>query len=426
MHQSSYASRHVISRWRLMVALRTRYLPSTRQCFLLRTSLYSSQHLLKPSLLQLLQRLKMSSDSPSSVRHFWNYVLETPVRRAVTTFSNMSRHTTNTYVKKGPRILSILPVSFRPYAELMRLDRPMAFYYYYWPHLLGLLSQKSVLERATSSNRSEFVYVACGLALYTVLLRGYACAWNDAIDAPYDARVERCKNRPVPRGALSRQQALTFSFAVFAAATTVTKLFPVTFQKLALANVFWYGVYPFMKRVTDMPQVWLGFAMAWGVFLGASAELETSPSQTVDENLHSAILRLFRPRMAFLYVANILWPLIYDTIYAQQDIHDDVKAGVKSLAIAMGSDTKLYLYSLAVLQSSCLALHAVQNDHGLYYCVVAVFGTFFALLWMIHQVNLDKPLSCAWWFRNGNWIAGGAMVGGLLLENAAKKGFDVL
>lgn len=306
-------------------------------------------------------------------------------------------------------LLTHIPTTLLPYAELMRLDRPTGFYYFFWPILMGM-----VQGALSKSSESSSLMPALGvLTIYNLLLRGYTCTWNDLIDADYDRQVERCRKRPIPRGAVTPTQAAYFVVAQLAAATAIMLFLPRQCQLIALLNVVWYGVYPYMKRITHYPQLWLGFTFAWNVFVGYAATHDSTFSLL---HFNNRGRWLEDTKISSLYAANVIWPLIYDTVYAFQDLRDDLKAGVKSLAIAMNEWAKYWFFLLATIQTMFLASNGARNGFHLPYFTISVGATFGSLCLMIWKVDLDSPQSCGWWFKKGHWLAGGSMLGGLLLE----------
>lgn len=303
-------------------------------------------------------------------------------------------------------LVARLPPSWRPYAELMRLDKPAGFYAFYFPYVIGT-SYAACLPQIPPDFQ-HLIRLLTVFLIGSVILRGVACAWNDTMDQDYDRKVARCRQRPVARGAISTSRALGFTAAL--ALAGLVPLFVATLPTAcafhALAVVVLFTLYPFAKRVTYYPQVVLGFPFAWAIPL-ACAALGLDPFE-IDGYFAAA------PTVA-LMGANVLWTMIYDTIYAHQDIEDDVKAGVLSMAVRFAETTKLLATVLGTAQVLLLLLTGWLAQLRLVYFVVACGGAAIALAIMIVRVDLKDPASCAWWFENGFWFVGGSVAAGFFM-----------
>lgn len=306
--------------------------------------------------------------------------------------------------------LSKVPTSCLPYAQLMRLDRPNGFWYFYLPHLFGSLHAATQLRApAVSLLRANLI-----LLIGTLVMRGATCTWNDTVDAPFDRLVARTRNRPVARGAITTLAAHTFTaFQSLLGLSILTLLPPVGFVYALPAIVGW-ALYPLAKRVTYYPQVVLGFPMAWGVFMGSAAmgadPLQWSGTATASDNEP-----WLRSSVGALYAANVLWTLLYEIIYSHQDAADDVKAGVKNIVLLYRGRTKPLLVKLAVGQVLMLAGAGFLGEAGTMYWLCTVVGAAATLVVILVSVRLDVPEDCAWWFKVGCCgFTGGAMTAGLL------------
>ena len=159
------------------------------------------------------------------------------------------------------------------------------------------------------------------------------------------------------------------------------------------------GVYPLMKRISYWPQLVLGLAFNWGALIGWASVAGTCN--------WAAVLPL--------YVSGISWTLIYDTIYAHQDKHDDVKLGLKSTALRFGDDTKLWLSGFAVMQVSGLAMAGAVADMGTTFYGVSVLGTAAHLAWQISTVDLNNSKDCMSKFLSNVYL-GGLVAAGIGLD----------
>ena len=308
-----------------------------------------------------------------------------------------------------------------PYLQLIRLDRPKGFFYFWFPHIFGSILGAIVLKQPLE----QLVQVNGILIIGTFFLRSATCAWNDIVDAPFDRQVTRTKNRPMARGAIDTNPALlytavlsTFAFAVLAWLPPVCTIYAIP------AIVGWF-VYPLSKRVTNYPQVVLGFPMAWGIFMGAAA-VGADPLQIHGRywfpSSHTSSDGTQLPldaRNVFLYfyAANFAWTLCYEIIYSFQDVRDDVDAGVLNIALLLGKrGAKPFLVVAAAVVVSGFA-HVGELMHaGWFYYYGCVIAAAIILATKIFSVDLSNPQNCSWWFSNGGIITGTAITAGLFLE----------
>jgi len=303
-------------------------------------------------------------------------------------------------------LLAQIPSSWIPYAQLMRIDRPAGLYAFYLPYLIGIMYAACIVP--VPPEPRALLVLALILLPFNVLMRGAACTWNDNVDQRFDRRVERCRHRPVARGAVSTTQANLFTLIQLALIYPVTALLPSACFPHVLVTVVLFGVYALMKRVTYYPQVILGVSFAWAIFFCVAA-LGMDP-------LHG---KTFVPTLA-LCLANVLWTIIYDTIYAHQDVADDEKAGVKGMALRFKNNTKLLATILSVGQIGFLVLCGVRAGFSGVYFIGTVGGVTAAMTYYIYDVDLKRPESCGAWFRDQFRIVGGGFLAGLIGEYATK------
>ena len=214
-----------------------------------------------------------------------------------------------------------LPPALLPYAQLMRLERPIGWWLLLIPCWKGL-----TLAQLAQGGGVPNLWFASLFFVGAITMRGAGCVLNDLADQDFDAKVDRTKNRPLPSGRVSRKQAWFFAAALSFIGLIVVLQFNRFAVVTAIASLVIVAVYPFMKRITYVPQLVLGMAFNWGALVAWTAvrgQIETP-----------AII---------LYIAGIFWTLAYDTIYAHQDKEDDVLIGVKSTALLFGKSTRLWL-----------------------------------------------------------------------------------
>jgi len=214
------------------------------------------------------------------------------------------------------------PLSVRPYLQLSRLDRPVGYWLLALPGWIGLAFATLSHGFATS----DFKWAAL-ILIGAIAMRGAGCTYNDIVDQDLDAQVERTALRPLPAGSVTTKQAWIWLFAQCGVGLIVLLCLPRLAQIISLCSIPLVAAYPFMKRITWWPQVWLGMTFNWAVLVAYAAKTGT------------VSLPLF-----ILYVGLIFWTVGYDTIYACQDIEDDMKIGVKSTARRFGNKIKIAVW----------------------------------------------------------------------------------
>ncbi len=263
------------------------------------------------------------------------------------------------------------------YALLMRLHRPIGIYLLVWPMLWSLWwAARGVPD----------FKVLCVFLLGAVLMRSAGCAINDYADRNLDGHVARTKDRPLAAGALKPFEAvLVFAVLTALAFALVLSMNSLTIW-LSLGGAALAALYPFSKRYTHLPQVVLGAAFGWAVPMAWAA-------QAGELN-----------RITWLiYIAAVLWAVIYDTLYAMADREDDIRMGAKSTAILFGDADKAAIAVLQILLLLTLVMIGVNNDMGGYYYVALLIGAalFDHHRWMIRD---RQPAACFRAFLHNHWF----------------------
>jgi 4-hydroxybenzoate polyprenyltransferase len=207
-----------------------------------------------------------------------------------------------------------MPASVQPYLRLARLDRPIGTWLLFWPCVWSVL-----LAQGPSPDWRQVLIFTGLFFVGATVMRGAGCAYNDIVDRDIDAKVERTRGRPLPSGQISLVKAWMFLVLLCLCGLIVLIQFNCPAIFVALGSLALVAAYPFMKRLTWWPQAWLGLTFNWGALVGWVAVTEQ-----------------FSPSALLVYAGGFFWTLGYDTIYAAQDIEDDVLAGVKSSARALG------------------------------------------------------------------------------------------
>ena len=221
--------------------------------------------------------------------------------------------------------IGALPPRLRPFASLMRLDRPIGTWLLYWP------CAWSVALAGVRGHWELFLWLALG----AFAMRSAGCVYNDIVDRELDRRVERTSLRPLASGRVSLRSAWLLIGLLCLAGLLVLLQFDRMAQFVALASIAPVAAYPFMKRITWWPQAWLGLVFSWGALVGWPAVTGTLG---------------WTPFL--LWFGSIAWVVGYDTLYAIQDIEDDALVGVKSSARRLGAKAPLgiaFCYALALL-----------------------------------------------------------------------------
>ncbi|HMD74358.1 MAG TPA: 4-hydroxybenzoate octaprenyltransferase, partial [Steroidobacteraceae bacterium] len=243
-----------------------------------------------------------------------------------------------------PQILATLG----EFAHLMRLDRPIGTWLLMWPTLWALW-----LAGRGKPDPHVFVIFVVGV----VLMRSAGCVINDYADREFDPHVERTKDRPIAAGRISPQEALVlFAVLAFSGLALALQLNKLTLL-YAVIGAFLAITYPFVKRVISIPQLYLGLAFGWGIPMAFAAQREHVP-----------------PVAWLLFIANVLWVTVYDTMYAMVDREDDLRIGVRSTAILFGDSDRHIIALLQALTLISLALVGRITRMGGWYWLGLLIG----------------------------------------------------
>ncbi|KAH7398670.1 UbiA prenyltransferase family-domain-containing protein [Phaeosphaeria sp. MPI-PUGE-AT-0046c] len=312
---------------------------------------------------------------------------------------------------KAPQtpLFRITPTALIPYAELMRLHKPAGYYAFFFPHLTGTLLAASC--GPVTPTPQALARIILSHAIAVLFLRGAACSYNDALDGPFDRLVERCRHRPVARGAVS-----PFTAHLFAAAQAViwVAILP-TFPRQTTNAFIWLSctmlLYPWCKRFTNYPQVVLGLSLALGQGIGTGAVCWDVFAEQYGWKLIGVVA---------LYLSAVLNAVVYDTVYAYQDLNDDLKAGIMSMAIACMGRTKQWLGLLSFFEVVLLATAGYAMGFQGAYWLMTVGGTAAVLARMLSTWEIEDPADCFYWFCHLIWYTGSTICGGLAGEYIQK------
>lgn len=311
------------------------------------------------------------------------------------------------YTPPQTKLLSKLPVSWIPYAELLRLHNPVGIYYLFFPCLFSTLMAATMTTplAAADSVMSTSLLFFCG----ALIMRGAGCAIDDLWDRNLDPYVMRTRLRPIARGAITPLKGLVFTSFNLLAGLGIIVQFPLPCIFYGVPSLLLVISYPLAKRVTYYPQVILGLTLSWGAIMGF-------PALGIDLFSNPAALTA----AGCLYGSNIAWTVLYDMIYAHMDVKDDVRAGIKSIALKHGAKTKQVLTGLAITMVSLLAGAGVAAGAGPVFFICSCGGAIATLGVMIRRVNLKSAKNIWWWFCNGCWMTGGVICIGLAVDYGIK------
>lgn len=272
------------------------------------------------------------------------------------------------------------------YVALTRLNRPIGIFLLLWPTWWALL--------IAGDGRPD-AWVTVVFTLGVILMRSAGCVINDLADRGFDGHVRRTRARPIIAGAVRPREALALFLILCATAFALVLTTNLYTVMLSVVGVLLAASYPFAKRYTHLPQFHLGLAFGWGIPMAFAAQTEALPATAW-----------------LLLIVNVLWSVVYDTMYAMVDREDDIRIGVKSTAILFGDADR---FIIGVLQTSMLGtLWLIGTNLDLrwpYYAGLIVT----AVLFVYHQylIRRREPENCFRAFLHNNW-AGMAIFAGLL------------
>jgi len=272
----------------------------------------------------------------------------------------------------------------RQYWLLARFDKPIGILILLWPALWALW---------VASDGKPDLLVLSVICLGVVLMRAAGCVINDYADRDFDPHVERTKQRPIAAGRVTPKEALVVFVVLCLIAFGLVLLLNIYTILLSFVAAFLAASYPFMKRFTQLPQAYLGIAFGWAVPMAFAAQTNTIPL------------------VAWLmYLAVVLWALVYDTMYAMVDKDDDLKIGIKSTAILFGDyDRQIMAVLQLIILGLLIAVGVMITAGWAYFTGLAVAAGLFVYQQTL-IFNRDKVL-CFKAFLNNNWFGVSVFVG---------------
>ncbi len=279
-------------------------------------------------------------------------------------------------LRQQPFIHKYWPKVF-PFVDLMRLNKPVGIYLLLWPTLWALWVAAEGIP-----NLSVLVIFTLGV----IFMRSAGCVINDFADRKVDGHVERTQARPLVTGAVTSKQALILFFSLLAISFILVLFTNTLTIQLSFAGAALAAIYPFMKRHTHLPQVFLGAAFSWAIPMAFAAQADALPKY-----------------IWLIYIANLSWTVAYDTMYAMVDREDDLKIGVKSTAVLFADADKVMIAILQGIAIFCLFLLGSELAlNGFYY-----LGLFVASGLMVHQqwlIRKRDKAGCFAGFISSHWF----------------------
>jgi len=268
---------------------------------------------------------------------------------------------------------------FQIFIQLTRLNKPIGVLLLFWPCVWGLtlgfyFNNETILY---------FKYIILFL-LGSILMRSAGCIFNDIADKDFDKKVERTKKRPIASGKISVLESFVYVILLCLIALFILLQFNLLTIVLGIGSMSLAFTYPFMKRITYWPQLFLGLTFNWGVIMGWTSITNSLSYEPI-----------------ILYLSAIFWTLGYDTIYGLQDMHDDEIIGVKSTSIKFKNNIKIFVgtcYSLCVLLILLLCFMVEINK---YILILSIFFVI-TLIYQVKHFKSNNPKSCLTAFRNNN------------------------
>ncbi len=289
------------------------------------------------------------------------------------------------------------PAWMRPYLRLTRLDRPIG-----WWLLLLPCWWSAALAAIPAGWWGPDPWHLLLFLIGAIVMRGAGCTWNDLVDRDIDGQVERTRSRPIPSGQITARAAFVFLIVQALVGLLVLLQFNGFAIGVGIASLGVVAIYPFMKRFTYWPQIFLGLAFSWGALMG-----------------WAGVFGRLDPPAVLLYLGSIAWVIHYDTIYAHQDREDDALVGLKSTALLFGPRTRPMLALFSAAAVVLIALAGWTAGAGVVFAIgLAAFAAHLA--WQIRVIDIADPALCLRLFKS-NRDAGLILFAGLVLDAALRR-----
>lgn len=281
---------------------------------------------------------------------------------------------------RGNWVDRFAPEAAKPYLRMSRLDRPIGYQLLFWPCAFSL----GLASIATGTSFNWYYFVLCLVG--AIVMRGAGCTFNDIVDRNIDQKVARTRSRPIPSGQVTVKQAVIWMVAQSLVGLLVLIQFNLFTIILGIASLGLVAIYPFMKRVTFWPQLFLGLAFSWGALVGWSAVTGSLAWPAV-----------------VMYAACIAWTIGYDTIYALQDVEDDAMIGVKSTARLAGENVRSFVAAFYVAAAVLWGVSAYMVVASWAFWVLAILPLGM-LGWQVVTLERTNGAKCLMHFKSNHWL----------------------
>ena len=265
------------------------------------------------------------------------------------------------------------------FVQLTRLDKPIGFLLLFWPCMWGLTLGYYFNNETTL----YFKYIAL-FFLGSVLMRSAGCIFNDIVDKDFDKKIQRTKERPIASGKISVLESFFYVVLLCLIAFIILLQFNKLTIILGMSSMILAFSYPFMKRITYWPQLFLGLTFNWGIIMGWTSITNSISIEPI-----------------ILYLSAIFWTLGYDTIYGLQDLHDDEIIGVKSTSIKFKNNVKFFVgacYTLCVFFILIMFLLMKMDK----YFLILLIPFIVCQVYQIKMFKIENQKSCLAAFKNNN------------------------
>tara|TARA_B100000963_G_scaffold172701_1_gene150226 strand:- start:18469 stop:19329 length:861 start_codon:yes stop_codon:yes gene_type:complete len=277
------------------------------------------------------------------------------------------------------------------FIDLTRLNKPIGFMLLFWPCSWGLAYAYNI-----NQNTKTFVYYLLLFFIGSVLMRSAGCIFNDIVDKDFDKKVQRTKKRPIASGIISVRQSIFYIIILCLTAFIVLLQFNLLTIYLGMGSMLLAFTYPFMKRITYWPQLFLGLTFNWGLIMGWVA---------INNDLSFEII--------IFYISAIFWTLGYDTIYGAQDMTDDEIIGIKSTSIKFKNNINLFI-GCSYFLASALICFTFINEIGLNFFTLFLILFILTLIYQVKSFDKKKLVNSLRLFKLNN-ISGLLLFIGILL-----------
>ena len=279
------------------------------------------------------------------------------------------------------------------FIDLTRLNKPIGYMLLFWPCSWGL-----AYSYIYNQNTNLFIYFLILFFFGSVLMRSAGCIFNDIVDKDFDKLVNRTKNRPIALGKISIKKSLLYVLVLCFLAFLILIQFNTKTIILGMSSMLLAFAYPFMKRITYWPQLFLGLTFNWGIIMAWSA---------MNNNISNEII--------LFYLSAIFWTLGYDTIYGSQDMSDDEIIGLKSTAIKFKKNLKLFV-AVSYLISSSIIIYLFNESIGVNIFSMLVTLFILSLVYQVFNFTKENPKTCLKMFKFNN-ISGFILFLALISQN---------